>query len=339
MTKSKLIIDLMNILKNEPGLTVNELSTRLKRSERTVYRWLKELTTSINAPIYCLSGGYYIADAPENTFTQLSLEELIVTKIALSTPPVSCCPYAEPAWIKIRDTSSWENLESMEREISKFVVDVEGAKVDIPSEIFKIINDSLIYGRVLKAHYRSRKDKLIKEYTLFPYAVTFRMHSYYLIAYCKEHEEVRTFRISRFISLAETNEKFEKPDNFSVEQYFKFSWGVYTGAKPVTARIKFDAEVADLICESKRSSTQVLFPQTDGSVIYQVSVCDIEELGRWVMSYGKYAEVLEPASLREYIYNNAISMAEKHSEPISNERTEMLTDSLFSSLGFEDTVE
>ena len=48
-------------------------------------------------------------------------------------------------------------------------------------------------------------------------------------------------------------------------------------------------------------STQKLTSQPDGSLIAQFHLTGIEEIKHWILSFGRYAEAIEPPQLRDEI--------------------------------------
>ena len=54
--------------------------------------------------------------------------------------------------------------------------------------------------------------------------------------------------------------------------------------------------------------SQVLEPQSDGTVIMRLKVIDTVELYSWILGWGEKVEVLEPDELREEIIETAKAM-------------------------------
>jgi predicted DNA-binding transcriptional regulator YafY len=95
-----------------------------------------------------------------------------------------------------------------------------------------------------------------------------REQRFYLIGYCHDAGEVRTFRIGRFRRVEITDKPFQ-PD---VTRYVKEE-GLFVRPK-----------MTDL---------------PDGNLLFEVTINHEREFLNWVMQYGPPAEILEPASARE----------------------------------------
>ncbi|WP_227939954.1 WYL domain-containing protein [Alkalihalobacillus deserti] len=76
---------------------------------------------------------------------------------------------------------------------------------------------------------------------LDPYYLIPRDHRFYLIAYCHEKKGVRTFRLSRFLELKQTEEAFTKQD-FNLKEYFQHTWSIIQG----TDKIHFNFQTRGL---------------------------------------------------------------------------------------------
>jgi predicted DNA-binding transcriptional regulator YafY len=309
LAKSALFVEMIDLIRRRPGVTIRELSGALNRSVRTIYRWLNELSADLHAPVFCSGGGYYLSGNSVPAVVDLTPEELLALWLCLKsslfadgTPLKS---HARSAWRKIRDGASGESLQSAIELADKHVVDIPAPPGEIAPAIVEAIEAAINNRRRLRAVYRSQKSNKIKEYTIDPYAVAFKRHSWYLLAYCVEHDNIIQLKLARFRRVADTGVKFTVREGFSVEDYFRSSWQAWAGGEEVTVRVRFSPRVAEMISETKRHPTQVIYPQSDGSVIFEVTVSGIHEVAAWIMGFGKDAEVLAPQHLKDYVLDHA----------------------------------
>jgi predicted DNA-binding transcriptional regulator YafY len=124
-------------------------------------------------------------------------------------------------------------------------------------------------------------------------------------------KDIRIFALDRIKSLRLTEETFEMPEDFKVEDFMQTSFGVFRG-KPQKVRIRFAAEVAGYISEKTWHKTQTLEPQNDGAIIFEARVAGTDEIKFWLMSWGSKAEVLSPAALRDEIRSEAEAMLQSY---------------------------
>ena len=311
MTKTALLIDMIDRLRSRPGITMSELASSLGRSERTIYRWLSELSVDVGAPVYCKDGGYYLS-GNGNSKLNLTAEELVALRMSLKSAPFArgsrIGGQARSAWLKIREATSPDKLETAGEIGSGYLVQLTALEGTVDSGISAKLEDAIARRRRLRVVYRSQKSNEVKEYTIDPYALVFRRHSWYLLAHCHEHGKVAQFKLVRFRDAVETGDVFAPPKSFSAEDYFKSSWEVWGGGEPVTVRVRFSPMVSLMVSETRRHPTQQVHAQTDGSVIFEATVSGIEEIAIWILGFGKEAEVLDPEELRAHVSAQAIGM-------------------------------
>ena len=117
-----------------------------------------------------------------------------------------------------------------------------------------------------------------------------------------------------------TEETFEIPDEFDLDEFMRSSFGVFVG-EPTKVKVRFSAEIAGYIKEKIWHESQQLLEQRDGSVIFEAEVAGTKEIKLWIMSWGSQALVLEPESLQEKIRSESAKMVEKYSSEMGEEET------------------
>jgi len=312
LTKSALLIEMIDLIRNKPGITVCELAGAMERSERTIYRWMNELSCDLNVPVVYLDGGYKLISCPPGRCADLTPEELLALRLSLKSAPFAdgspIKAHAECAWSKIKKAASGENLQQLVDMADSYSVNEKSTGSDADPAVADVLQHALNQHRRVRVLYRSQNSAAVRKYEIDPYAIVFRRHSWYLLAYCPTRGSVLQFKLLRFVEAVETGDTFQTPDDFSVEEYFRLSWEAWGGGEPTHVKIRFSPKVAGIISETRRHPTQVVHPQQDGGVVMEVMVSGINEIAGWLMGYGKEAEVLEPESLRDYVCDHAKGM-------------------------------
>lgn len=165
---------------------------------------------------------------------------------------------------------------------------------------------------------------------------------WYLIGHDLDRDARRTFAIQRMKGLSLTGRKFIRPSNFRLEDHFAGSFGVWTGTKPVDGRpvkkhlirVRFRGFAARIVPERRwhptqeivtvdeqelskegsgkrsRAGARKLSPDAgDGPVIeLRMELSTLEDIKRWILSFGQQAEVIEPKELREWVWQEAVAL-------------------------------
>jgi proteasome accessory factor B len=92
--------------------------------------------------------------------------------------------------------------------------------------------------------------------------------------------------------------RFQRPADFDLEEHFAGSFGVFWGEGNVHIKVRFFPPVVRYVSESTWHASQELTPQPDGSLLAQFDLGDTTEIKSWILSFGRYAHVLEPEELR-----------------------------------------
>ena len=152
------------------------------------------------------------------------------------------------------------------------------------------------------------------ERLLEPLGLVCKRSVWYLEPGKGEAGEYRTFRVDQIISLSvRDSEVFKYPADFSLDEYFGCSWGVFNNDRLETVRLKFSPQVARRVKNLHYHSSQKIVEECpDGSVVLEFEVCGLLEMQSWILQWGTAVEVLEPVELRGEIREIAISIAEKY---------------------------
>ncbi|MDZ4782172.1 MAG: WYL domain-containing protein, partial [Planctomycetia bacterium] len=147
--------------------------------------------------------------------------------------------------------------------------------------------------------YQSARATEPVEYQINPLGIAQHRGSLYVVAWSHDHGEVRTFKLDRIDAVEVSGLPFQRPAGFDVRQYLSGSFGVFHAAGDVAVRVRFAPAVARYVQEGRWHASQRLTPQKDGSLLADFRLSGFEEIKRWLLSFGKHAEVLEPPILRE----------------------------------------
>lgn len=130
-----------------------------------------------------------------------------------------------------------------------------------------------------------------------PYHLANINGEWFLFAYCHLRKDIRTFAPARIQAIVVTGETFERPQDFSLSQRLRDSFGVHSGKGEYQIRLHCDETVAAYIREKKWHPSQQLRELPDGSLELQLKLSSLTEIKRWVLGWGGSVSVMEPAEL------------------------------------------
>ncbi|MGH8016038.1 MAG: helix-turn-helix transcriptional regulator, partial [Candidatus Zixiibacteriota bacterium] len=149
--------------------------------------------------------------------------------------------------------------------------------------------------------------------TVEPYFIVFRIRAFYFVAFCRKTNDFRTFRIDRIKSIKVSEQTFIPKTGINAQSYFEGSWGVFTGER-TTVTVLLRGNAAKIVLSGKHHPGEEVEKLNDGSVRYKVTTRGIEEIQRWIISFGNEADVVEPVALRENLLQLGRQLTKKYSE-------------------------
>ena len=314
------------------GKTVNELAADLDCHPRTVYRDLDALQVGgfplYNEKVNGTNLWALMESAKKPVPIPFSLSELIalyfgrdVLKILKNTVFHDSL---ESLFKKIKSTLPVESKKYL-RQIEKSLRAGSGPhkKYDKFKDTIETLNEAVINKKVVEIVYYTMSRKKVTQRKVAPYKLWFYDGTFYLIGHCRSKKNIRIFAVDRIKMLNLTDERFEVPADFNVDEFMKASFGVFQG-QPVHVKVHFRSDAAGYIKEKVWHASQKLSEKNDGSLILEVDVAGTKEIKHWILRWGSQAQVLEPNSLREEIRSEAaeiLGVYANSSEQIENALT------------------
>ena len=160
--------------------------------------------------------------------------------------------------------------------------------------------------------YQSQRATDPVTYEVFPYGIAWHRGSLYLVAFSRDHKELRHFKVDRIEEVEISAFPFQMPADFDLQQHLANSFGVYHGAGDERVKVRFAHEVARFVQEKRWHPSQQLTEQRDGSLIAEFRLSSLVEIKSWILSFGRHAEVLAPKDLRDTVRDELLSALEKY---------------------------
>lgn len=304
-SKDKLLrlVDILIFIQNKPGIKAAELSQRLGVTKRQIYRDIADLSSIV--PICSDRSGYYFtgefAIYPPDLTSSETMAFLALPRLLGETFDILSAEFHN-AYQKISAALM------KEKKLNSYLIGQISNKFKLPKAITQNQNryclstliDAMLNMLTVKTVYNSRNSRQVQERLIDPYYLIFRQIRLYLIGYCHMRQEIRTFRLSRFLEVELTLQEFEIGD-FSLGSYLRDSWAIERGNKSTTFLVRFSQSISPYIQEEEFYSKPKLWLQQDGSLLFQATASSPEEFIRWLLQYGPEAEIIKPKKYREYM--------------------------------------
>ncbi len=152
----------------------------------------------------------------------------------------------------------------------------------------------------VKIFYQKYSNELGKERVVSPYCLKLYRRRWYVLAEI-ENGEMRLFSLDRIFSVLLTDEKFNMPEDFDAENYFKDYIGVMTDANVEKQRIvlrAFDREKYYLR-DLPLHSSQREIAKTERYVDFGYNLVPTSDFIRQLISRGGLEQVMEPKWLAD----------------------------------------
>jgi predicted DNA-binding transcriptional regulator YafY len=212
-------------------------------------------------------------------------------------------PFYQPLMVAFQKLTG--QLDSRERYTFDTLHDVMSFRPLAPEgtdmEIFKTVTSALQDCRVLKFEYRKPGEKVVEARTINPYHLICSDNRWYLIAYDPARADIRKFALGRISAPRLTGDRFTKPADFDVKKYLKGSFTVMGGTGDYEVVIEFDAWATDQLRGRQWHPSQCVTELPSGGSQMRMRLSCLEEIERWILSWGTHAHVVSPVALAERI--------------------------------------
>lgn len=289
-------------------------------SKRTVYRDLGAMERDAGLPIWQDSGRYGLEQGAFLPPLDLTLHEAMTLFLAAR------------ALAKARDEYDSELIGAFVKlaaVLPAVLADHVQATADIVAarppdqrftRVFRTLTEAWARGRVVEIAYdtaaydpsRGVRRARVRPYAIEPSALT---HALYLIGFDEERDGQRTFKLERIRDASLTADSFDPTEGAGTAALLARGWDVIADQPLETVVIRFSAEVARRVAETRWHASQVLEPQADGSLVWRGRVAGLHEIQVWVLGWGVDAEVLEPPELRANVADQLRAAASRYPAP------------------------
>ncbi len=208
-------------------------------------------------------------------------------------------------------SGEFPSLESARRKIVAAAAGgdeaVSVARSGADFEVCRTVNTALRERRLLEIEYLSKEGRMPEPRVVEPYLLTRSGEKWYLVAWCRKRDDLRTFIIDMIKSARLLDEHFE-PRDLDLDRFRRHPRRPSGSEPPKKARVLFSDRVARWVAERRPGGTLL----EDGSLLEELAYFDDRWLRDEILGYAGEAVVLAPEDMRRRIAADADALAGRY---------------------------
>ena len=186
------------------------------------------------------------------------------------------------------------------------------APEDTDLKTFEVLSQGVREHRVVRFQYKKLNARKPECRRVQPHHLACIENVWYLFAFDMDREAMRTFVLTRLTEPELTPKRFAPRKDFNADEYLRGSFSVFRGGDDYEVVIEFDSWATDLIRGRKWHASQEFTELPNGCSRLRVRLNNIEEMERWVLSWGTHATVVRPKLLLDRILKTALLLHERY---------------------------
>lgn len=155
----------------------------------------------------------------------------------------------------------------------------------------------------IKFSYQKFWEEELSQRLAEPYALKEFKNRWYIMAKDSNDDHIKSFAFDRLTNLEITNINYQYPDNFSIEQSYRYCFGIISpnDEEPQDIILSFDPFQGKYIKTLPLHDTQELLVDNDKEVKIKLKLFLTHDLVMELLSFGDNMKVIEPKSLADQI--------------------------------------
>ncbi|HET6676086.1 MAG TPA: WYL domain-containing protein [Nitrospiraceae bacterium] len=291
------------------SVTLNDLVQEFGVTRRQVYRDLERIQEQ-GHPLeqngvgsdrtWRLPLGY--KGLPPITLSPYELMSLQLARACLSyLDGTSFVEDLDQTLAKLRASLPDKTLNHLDRLVQVFApLSKPIRKYGAQASLLRELRKALLLQLTVELDYVKPGDSGPSRYRVDPYALVLHQHALYLATYSYTSAGDRLFLVDRMKTIALSDERFDLPTEYSAPERFGKLFGLMDEA-PHEIQLHVGADAAHFFRESQWHASQQITPEKEGSLLVTFTAGGLEEIARWVLSWGKEVKVLSPPELVQLV--------------------------------------
>ena len=299
------LLGIVYILMKRGTVTAKELAERYEVSTRTIYRDIETLSMA-GIPVYMKKG--------KNGGISLT-EEFVLNKMLVTKEEQE---QILAALTSLQETGAQQEEETLQKLGDFFKMDLQSwVSIDFSDwsdqrqQFFAMIKEAILKRKVLTFEYYGRNGKLSSR-RVAPIQLWFKEYTWYLKAFCKDKNDIRTFKLFRMKKLTITEESFEIHSSWLEKEQKQEP---FSQLQPTKIELLVEKTEAYRIYDKCESESIEELPNGD-FLVHMEYVLD-EWVYSLILSFGATAKVLAPKDVKEEVKRRILQMCDKYDIQVS----------------------
>lgn len=301
-------------LQTKRVIKAQEIADRFSISLRTVYRDIRSLEEA-GIPVGSEAGkGYFLAEGyhlPPVMFTkQEAGSMLLAAKLVEKFADAATNEHYKSAMYKVKSVLRNTDKDFIENIDDRIEVLTPQNTPNLPPNNFMYeIQSAIAEKKVLVIQYFSvyKSEHTTRE--IEPVGIIFYGNNWHLIAFCRLRNGYRDFRLDQIRSIKPNNEVYTLSKNRTLSHYLNDLSGKADLQKAV---IRFPKFIKKFLDTQKYYFGFVEESENQDSWDLTFLTTPFEYIGRWLLSYGNSAEIIEPEELKNTMKKLTIELKEHY---------------------------
>lgn len=306
------------LIENKEYPNCSQLARDFEMSVRTLKRDIDFMKTRLDMPIEfdVRRNGYYFTE-PVPNFPQMPMSEADVFTLFVASKAIE--QYRGTPLQKMLETTFRKLTGQLDGSLRFSLGSMDGvlsfrpfAPGDTELKDFDLLMRAVSEHRAVRFMYRNRGQVKAQRRHVHPYHIACVENQWCLFGFDIDRKAIRTFVFARLSEPALTGMRFTVSEKFDLNERLRGSLGLYQGKDDYEIVVELDAWAADDVRGRRLHSSQELTDHPEGGLTLKLRLSSLEEVEKWVLSFGAHATVREPSELRERLGNIGSELARRY---------------------------
>jgi len=155
----------------------------------------------------------------------------------------------------------------------------------------------------IKFTYQKFWEEEVSKRLVEPYALKEFKNRWYILAKDSKDNNIKSFALDRLTNLEITTQHYQYPDNYSIEQSYRYCFGIISpnGSDPQDIILSFDPFQGKYIKTLPLHETQEVLADNEQETRIKLKLCLTHDLVMELLSFGDNMKVIEPKKLVDEI--------------------------------------